>query len=234
MIHCLHGNVGSPEAWDLFKDQLDDEIRPVELWPLLASGPRSLSEAGQTIARSAGQGDVLLGYSLGGRLALHALLADPKKWKAAIIVSAHPGLERGHRERLQQDEEWACLIESDWDGFLRRWNSLEILQGKRLPSSCFPQATIARQAMIAQGFRSWSLGAQDNLLPAISKLPCPILWITGALDHKYDALADQLATKLRHVRHLSVPDSGHRIPWENPEVFSEHIRRFLTSLKSLP
>jgi len=234
MIHCLHGNVGSPDSWDIFHGQLGDEIHPVDLWSMLETGPLSLIDAGQTIAESANQGDVLLGYSMGGRLALHALLANREKWKAAIIVSAHPGLHTDHKERLRHDNEWARLVESDWHDFLRRWNAMELLQANRLPTRGFHQTTIANQRNVAQGFRNWSLGTQDNLLPTFPGFGCPVLWITGTLDHKYGSVAQQAVSKLRRGRHLYVPNSGHRVPWEQPEIFSEIVRDFLFSVAHLP
>jgi len=234
MIHCLHGNVGSPESWDLFDGRLGAKIHAVDLWSMLETGPLSLIDAGESIARSASQGDVLLGYSMGGRLALHALLADREKWKAAIIVSAHPGLHTGHKERLRHDAEWARLVDSDWDDFLRRWNAMEVLQGNRLPTRGFHQATLANQMNVAQGFRDWSLGTQSNLLPTFPGIDCPVLWITGALDHKYCGVAEQAVRKLGRGRHIHVPNSGHRAPWEHPETFSKIVRDFLLSVDQLP
>ena len=233
MIHCLHGNVGSPDSWDLFRGELGDDIHAVDLWSMLEAGPLSLIDAGEAIAESANQGDVLLGYSMGGRLALHALLADREKWKAAIIVSAHPGLHADHKARLHNDDEWARLAEADWDEFLRRWNAMEVLQGNRLPTRGFYQASIANQLNVAQGFRDWSLGTQYNLLPTFPGFGCPVLWITGTLDHKYCSVAEQAVKKLRRGRHIYVPNAGHRVPWEQPEIFNEVVRDFLFSVDQL-
>lgn len=233
MIHCLHGNVGSPDSWEIFEDKIDAAINAIDLWSL-AAGRLSLLDAGQRIADSAENGDVLLGYSMGGRLALHALLADREKWKAAIIVSAHPGMERGHRKRLDSDEEWAQLAETDWDDFLRRWNAMEILNGNRLPPQGFVQANEANQFNIAQGFRDWSLGAQYNLLHTFPGFGCPVLWVTGTLDDKYCRVAEQAVLKLRRGRHVYVPNAHHRVPWEQPKLFAEIVNEFLFSVAQIP
>jgi len=116
MIWGLHGAVGMAEDWDVF-----GEIQGVDLWSFLKEGEMSLDEAGQKVAEMASDGDTLVGYSMGGRIALHAL--GKRQWKKVIIVSAHPGLESAHQERLKNDECWGIGIDFWRNG---------------IPRECFP------------------------------------------------------------------------------------------------
>ncbi|MBT7213976.1 MAG: hypothetical protein HN869_02080, partial [Verrucomicrobia bacterium] len=109
MIHCLHGAVGSFRAWETLSQELNESVNALDLWRLFDHSTPTLIEAGRVISEDAEFGDVILGYSMGGRLALHALTAAPEKWRAAIIVSAHPGLVSGQQERREEDREWASL-----------------------------------------------------------------------------------------------------------------------------
>ena len=225
MIHCLHGAVGSPRDWEPLRDCLEHEIHSIDLWPYLKKTTPSLEETGTLIADQANQGDILLGYSMGGRLALHALLADPQKWRAAIIVSAHPGLESGYEERLLNDAHWGNLARTNWDLFLQEWNAQSILSP---PPRGLQQATQHDQAAVAQSFTSWSLGSQKNLLPDLHKIPCPVLWVTGENDQKFTQLSHQASKALQHSTTEIIPNCGHRVPWEQPGLFTSALSQFLT------
>lgn len=227
MIHCLHGAVGSHRDWDLFKKDLNDDLAAHDLWNLSDTGSASLAAAGHEIARLAHESDVLMGYSMGGRIALHALLAAPKKWKAAIIISAHSGLLEGHDERLKHDANWAILANQDWEAFLQKWNTQSIL-----PSTTkgMVQATSHDQEAVVKSFLHWSLGAQENLLPQLSDLSIPILWVTGEEDQKFTQLGRAASSKIPNAHHGVISNCGHRVPWEKPREFARMVNDFLSDL----
>ena len=102
-VWCLHGAVGSATDWKPFAHAMAGqgvETRAVDLWRMLECCPMPLMEFGRVLnaecrglGRKSERQPVLLGYSMGGRLALHALLDENPPWRAAVIVGAHPGLE---------------------------------------------------------------------------------------------------------------------------------------------
>lgn len=234
MIHCLHGNLGSSRDWEVFDGKFDLEIVAPDLWSLIESGSASLPEAGAKIAEAAEKDDVLLGYSMGGRLALHALLAAPRKWRAAIIISAHPGLIEGHEARLVSDARWAGLARDDWEDFLKKWNGLDILATKSSTMPGLHQTGRDRQIEVARAFHDWSLGTQKDLRPQFPMLDLPILWITGEFDEKFTRLAKEAVALLPNARHLIVPTAGHRVPWEQTIPFASAVRGFLSSSNPRP
>ena len=87
MIHALHGNLGSASDWDPLGLP---EIVAHDLWGHLESRPKlNLEVWGAGFSRGVAletSDPLLLGYSMGGRLALHAILSAPEKWKGAVIV----------------------------------------------------------------------------------------------------------------------------------------------------
>lgn len=231
MIHCLHGAVGSYRDWDQLTDSMPGQIRPLDLWRLLDGPSPSLSEAGTIIAQEANQDDILIGYSMGGRLALHALLADPDKWRGAIIVSAHPGLRIGHLERQASDRRWANLAQRDWEAFLRSWNDQGVLSG--VPAGLH-QAGFGDREAVSKSFHFWSLGCQEDLRSSLARIKCPVLWLTGEKDLKFTELAEEVCPLLPQGRHLVIPHCGHRLPWESPASFHEAVEKFLDSLRKDP
>ncbi len=234
MIWALHGAVGSTADWRDFAQEMrasHGEVRRLDLWRFLDCCPMPLTKFGDTLAEEIVRVDpepVLLGYSMGGRLALHALLARPDLWKAAIIVSAHPGLkEEGDRvARREKDAEWSALaLKGEWVDFLEQWNSQGVLQGGGMPDRT-PLKN--RRASIARSFVDWSLGKQENLTPRLHKVPCPVLWLTGENDEKFTGVAESAVPHLPRGEHQIIADCGHRVPWEKPVEFAEECHRFLS------
>ena len=99
MIWALHGAVGMAADWRQFAAAMPSHlggVRRLDLWRFLDCCPMSLDECGRALAEEIKRIDpepTLIGYSMGGRLALHAMLNQPGLWKSAVIISAHPGLK---------------------------------------------------------------------------------------------------------------------------------------------
>lgn len=234
-LWCLHGAVGMAADWQSFSHQmarLGYDVRAVDLWRFLACCPKSLNETAAAInaeARALPGRHILIGYSMGGRLALHALLESNHPWHAAVIISAHTGLRAASEksDRLKKDTEWSVLChQNEWHQFLDLWQSQDVLQG---PAPQWPDrgALHLRRKEIARSFIDWSLGVQDDLLATIPHIHIPVLWLTGARDPKFTRIAEQALPLLPSATHLLLPDAGHRLPWEQPEAFVEIVREFL-------
>lgn len=206
-------------------------VRRLDLWRFLDCCPMSLEACGKALTEEIVRVDpepVLLGYSMGGRLALHAMLARPSVWKAAIIVSAHPGLtsEAERAERREQDAEWSSrALKGDWPDFLAQWNA----QGVLGDAGDMPDRVRLkdRRASIARSFIDWSLGAQENLAPRLGEISCPVLWVTGERDEGFTQLGRESVAMLPRGEHRMISDCGHRVPWEKPEGFSMVCLDFL-------
>jgi 2-succinyl-6-hydroxy-2,4-cyclohexadiene-1-carboxylate synthase len=237
MIWCLHGFLGHGSDWTDLCTRWTSAGLPRCVTPSLFSGP-ILAEGFEAwvsdFVEGVAQTDrepVLLGYSLGGRLALHAISQRPDLWTAAIIVSAHLGLEdepERHARKLS-DERWAERFEhDDWDGVLDAWNAQAVFGG-RLPTLTRESSAFDRQAL-ASALNAWSLGAQAPLGPHLSAFRRPVLWIAGADDARAQEQGRQA------VRHLAAgalrvaPGAAHRVPWEASDWFATEVIEFIRSL----
>ncbi|MGJ8677314.1 MAG: alpha/beta fold hydrolase [Akkermansiaceae bacterium] len=239
MIWALHGAVGMAEDWRAFAAhpdirELAGEVRRIDLWRFLDCCPMPLEKIAETLAGEICRIDpepILLGYSMGARLALHALLGQGYHWKAAIIVSAHTGLEEEIERALrrEKDAEWSArALKSGWQDFLCQWEAQSVLVGKlELPDR---RVLKKRRASIARSFIDWSLGVQADLRPRLKEIPCPVLWITGQRDTKFTEIATRGLSQLSDGKHEIVSDCGHRVPWEKPEEFVQLCREFIESI----
>jgi 2-succinyl-6-hydroxy-2,4-cyclohexadiene-1-carboxylate synthase len=170
---------------------------------------------------------VLLGYSMGARLALHALVEPEAPWKAAILVSPHPGLfdaaSRGRRRRT--DDEWLRRFDTlDWPEFWAEWTAQPVLADSR--QRPVPPARGARKRCLA----FWSLAEQDDLRPEFERIRCPVLWITGEHDDKYTVIGTSAARLMPDCEQVVVAGIGHRVPWDAPGEFYRLVEDFLRRL----
>lgn len=234
----LHGAVGMAADWRAFAKRLAElktGSRAVDLWRFLECQPLPLAEFGTMLNAevsgevSRGTGRALLGYSMGGRLALHALLEKNHPWQAAVIVSAHPGLENdAEREaRRASDAGWASMaLAGNWQEFLTKWNAQPLLGGPMRD----PQASgglAMRRREIARSFVDWSLGAQQPLWERLHEISVPVLWVAGENDAKFLALAERAASLIPHATLAIAPGAGHRVPWDAEEWLAEKVAGFL-------
>lgn len=233
-LHALPGFLGQPADWDLLDDWNLNPHR-IEKHDLVAYGSerssfQKWSEVFNSQVSKAQEQRILLGYSLGGRLALHALSHAPHLWKGAIFVSTHTGLncEVKKKERLEHDFQWAeRFLHDPWEEVIESWNAQPVFAKDTF---VFERKDTKNRIVAADLLRSFSLGLQDSFESFICQSPLPILWIVGEHDADYKAQATNL--KFRHPASQIwiAPQSGHRVPWHNPRSFKQRIADFIHTL----
>lgn len=214
----LHGAVGHPSDWDPLIAAVGMGSSAPDLY---GEGVVPPDRFAVRLCASAARGDALVGYSMGGRLALHALVQPGAPWSRAVIISADPGAGPDPA-RVSADREWADLARRDWPAFLRQWAAQPVFGGAPMPWRR-PFGAGRREA-VARGFEEWSVGKQRDLRPEIGRCGIPVRWIAGARDEKFV----RLASGVPGVDVAVVENAGHRVPWEQPEVTAELIRSFLS------
>lgn len=235
---CLHGSVGLAADWRGLSAGLAERkisTRAVDLWRFLECEPMPIGQFGAAFNADAagqvnrGQSRLLVGYSMGGRLALHALLEADAPWKAAVIIGAHPGLEYADERatRSANDAQWAGrALMAAWPEFLRAWEDQAVLQGTTLRDARDSGRLQLRRREIARSFVDWSLGQQQPLWDRLPEIEIPVLWVVGEQDAKFLPLAERACQRIPHARLAIAPGSGHRVPWQAGEWLSAEISRF--------
>lgn len=203
MIVALHGFLGRPADWDFLRDAgFDVDARELD------DIPRS--------------GDTILGYSMGGRLALHALF-DGATYKRAVIISSGLGIE-GERERAarrEEDEKWARRFESeDWETVMRDWNAQPLFGGHVRVRR---ERDYDRRGVV-KALRDYSPATLPPLAPRLHEIEIPVLWIAGERDAKYVAEAARAVSLLPNGELWICPSAAHRVPWEQPDALIARLR----------
>ena len=228
-IWALPGFLGLETDWDVFNLKDLVGVNPMQF--SLDSYESWVNDFNAFIKDKKSHFNVLMGYSLGGRLALHALIDQPHLWDAAIIISAHTGLnfDLEKKQRLIDDGKWAHLFqEYEWKELMKLWNSREVFQKDAF---CFEreEKEYLREQLI-KILTNLSLGNQMYLNEAIHRLSIPILWITGQEDQKFCQIAEQLQFSHPLSKWISIPNVGHRVPWGKSLEFQRIVQVFLNDL----
>ncbi len=177
----------------------------------------------------------LLGYSMGGRLALCIALDHPVCVQKLLLESASPGLASlaERQARIASDEALAMRIVRDGiEPFMDAWERLPLFASQaQVPQRARARLRALRlqndPAGLALSLRGMGTGAQPSLwdrLPAWTK---PTLLITGALDAKFVEINRAMAQRMPHALHHIVERAGHAVHFEQPDLFIALLKGFL-------
>lgn len=175
----------------------------------------------------------LVGYSMGGRLALALLAAAPERVRRAVIVSASPGLEdEGERAaRRELDRVRAAALRAlPFELWLETWYGMPLFDALRA-SPAYPgmieRRLQGRPDALAAALEAFSPGRQPPLRQRLATCPVPALLMAGSLDAKYVASNRALAEANPAFEAMTVADAGHAPQLERPDEFHDAVRRWL-------
>ena len=169
----------------------------------------------------------LVGYSMGGRLALQVAAARPERILSLLTLGAHAGLDEEAREgRRRGDEALARRIETDGlEAFVDYWSGLPLFEGlERRGPSFAARLRAARMdnhvAGLAESLRGMGAGAMRPVWGELDRIKVSSTFVAGQLDHGYVASARRLAASVANGRVAIVQRAGHAAHQERPEAFS--------------
>jgi 2-succinyl-6-hydroxy-2,4-cyclohexadiene-1-carboxylate synthase len=176
----------------------------------------------------------LVGYSMGGRLALYVAAHRPDRILSLLTIGAHAGLDAEAREgRRQGDEALAQRIEKDGlEAFVDYWGSLPLLAGVERRGPAFTAQLRAERmgnhvAGLAKSLRGMGAGRMEPVWDQLAHLTCPCTFVAGQLDHGYVASARRLASTVVNGRVEVVLRAGHAAHLERPEAFARVLSAHL-------
>lgn len=245
----LHGFTGSAENWRPHAHAFIPENGSAIAVDLLGHGETSapIDPQGYAMATAAkslaallqklGVDRVhLLGYSMGGRLALYMAIHYPELLATLTLESASPGLE-GADERAKRkasDDALADWIEANGiPAFVDRWEQVPLFDSqKRLPAcvrtDVRAQRLKNRTHGLANSLRCMGTGVQPSLWPQLAGLTMPVHLIVGALDTKFVGINEQMHAQFPQSTLTVVHDAGHTVHLEKAAEFDTLIINWLS------
>jgi 2-succinyl-6-hydroxy-2,4-cyclohexadiene-1-carboxylate synthase len=231
-VVLLHGFTNTGRSWNGVIDSLVgcESVAP----DLRGHGERgdarpiTLDAVIDDVARLAPDSFTLAGYSMGGRIALHAAFALRERVQRLVLVGASPGLRTAtaRAERRTADERLAEELESSTiEQFAQRWGSTSVLADQ--PPEIRAKVDADRQrnspAGLAAALRGLGTGTLPSLWPRLDRLTIPVELIVGERDEKFLGIARQMLQELPNARLVVAPGAGHAVHWEAPDTVAETI-----------
>lgn len=175
---------------------------------------------------------LLLGYSMGGRLALYMTLHFPERFDKVVLESASPGLktEKERSHRLEADLQLAQKLEnSNIKDFLFNWYDRPLFKSLK-NSPHFDKLIETRLANnpleLAKSLRNMGTGNQPSLWEKLAQNQIPLLLLAGEYDDKFTTINIEIASLCPAATLEIVPKAGHNIHFENIDTFVALVRQF--------
>ncbi|HZP97420.1 MAG TPA: 2-succinyl-6-hydroxy-2,4-cyclohexadiene-1-carboxylate synthase [Candidatus Limnocylindria bacterium] len=243
----LHGFTESGRAWNPLVAALRGSLHTVTV-DLIGHGRSGAPDDAARYAMERVPGDLcsvldalgiarahLVGYSLGGRVALRTVLDAPGRVGALILVSASAGIADPAERRMRRTSDLAFAERIEREGtrrFVDEWESLELFASERaLPAA--RRAALRRERLaqrprgLANSLHGMGQGAMEPLWDRLGEIRAPVLVVTGAQDARYGALAADLVSRIAGARHVALPETGHAVHRERPPELAALIAEFL-------
>lgn len=245
----LHGFLGCKEDWSTIVTTLGEEISCLTV-DLPGHGQTAGKIADNKLFRMAETAGLLIelldhleinrchvvGYSMGGRLALYLALHYPNRFSSLIVESATAGIrtEPERAERRARDAQLAETIRTRNLGeFLDFWYSQPLFATLDRSSGKYQDMLKRRlkndRESLARSLEGMGTGSQPDLWDRLPELKLPVLFVTGASDWKFQRIAAEMANLCPHGEVAIMAGTGHNVHFEAPEQFALTVSKFFKS-----
>jgi 2-succinyl-6-hydroxy-2,4-cyclohexadiene-1-carboxylate synthase len=170
----------------------------------------------------------LVGYSMGGRIALYTALAVPGLVERLVLIGASPGIaDAAEREaRRRADEELAQRIETiGVEAFAEEWGAQPLFAGQEPRVAAAAHADRLRNTPggLAAALRGLGTGVMEPLWGRLGELTMPVTLVVGERDAKFRDIAERMAAAITDCRVELVAGAGHAAQLERPEAVAAAI-----------
>jgi 2-succinyl-6-hydroxy-2,4-cyclohexadiene-1-carboxylate synthase len=172
-----------------------------------------------------------VGYSMGGRLALHVALAHPGRVGALVLVGTTPGIADppARAARRAADEALATHLEAvGTTAFVDEWLAQPLFRGLDAQSACRSERLTNDAGGLASSLRLAGTGAQEPLWASLGEISAPVLLVVGERDEKFRTIAADMAPRFGgRCDTVVLPATGHACHLEAPEAFCDLVTAWL-------
>jgi 2-succinyl-6-hydroxy-2,4-cyclohexadiene-1-carboxylate synthase len=194
-----------------------------------------IAAAAERAASAAPGGALLVGYSLGGRLALRAALRDPDRYGGVVTIGATAGIEdpAARSARAEADDRLASWMEAaPIEDVVAVWERQPLFadQSETLIEAQRPGRLAQDPRQLARLLRTAGQGVLEPVWHELLGLQLPLLALAGARDEGYTSAARQIAETAPNARAAIVEEAGHAAHLQQPERVAELVAEFRASL----
>ncbi|MCP8617788.1 2-succinyl-6-hydroxy-2,4-cyclohexadiene-1-carboxylate synthase [Salirhabdus salicampi] len=240
----LHGFTGSTETWKRLKPYLPSTLKTIAI-DLPGHGKTTyestyrmedICDDVKYVIEALGYHKVhILGYSMGGRIALSFACTYPQYLKTVTLESTSPGLKTDHERTIRQESDEKLAKKLEIEGihpFVTYWENIPLFQSQRsLPKSVQQEIKDERLGQnpneLAHSLRNIGTGSQPSYWDCLLQLDTPTLLITGELDEKFVKINSLMKKSLQNVHFRVISKTGHTIHVEKPQIFGKIVSDFI-------
>ena len=229
----LHGFTQTSRSWDPYVALLDQSTPMLRVdmpgHGLSTHIRADLPATADLIATQCGLADYI-GYSMGGRAALHVALQHPHCVRRLVLISATAGIaDLDERQKRRSDD--AVLADSIGElgvpQFINQWLAQPMFS--RLPTSQADVSDRCRNTAegLAQSLRESGTGSQESLWERLHELAMPVLLVVGEEDVKFCNIAHEMKDRIGDNAQLEViAGAGHTVHLEQSQLVAELLNGF--------
>lgn len=236
-LSYLHGFTQTKESWIPVLEQLGSEYSHCLIdAPGHGSsndGQRTLQQAADDVAETM-QAGVLIGYSMGARIALHTALQHPASVNALVLVSGTAGIDDANERsaRRSSDDALAHRISNiGVEAFIDEWLSNPMFSGLPISLADIPSRCRNTAKGLGDSLRYAGTGTQDPLWEQLRFLTMPVLLVAGKNDQKFTDNALRMNALLPNSEVHIMEHVGHTCHLEDIPQFTHIVKNWLSGLK---
>lgn len=228
-LALIHGFLGAADDWAAVRQRLNHPSVAIEI-PEASEWNAGI----HAIASSLPDPSILVGYSMGARIALGCALNHSQRVRALVFVSGNPGLSEELREQRWTHDQQVCqaLRQQPAKHFLRRWYRQEVFRSltEAQVESLVRDKRDLDAGRFAQLLTCYSIAKQPNYWDRLDELSMPVLLVAGQSDPKYVDICRKMQSHVRNGRFRLVEGAGHIVHRERPEQFTALLNDLVTDL----
>lgn len=189
----------------------------------------NLWQASDMLAAAGGPG-TYVGYSMGGRIALHTALRHPQRVERLVLIGATAGIDDDDERTARRVDDQGLadrIVRSSIAAFIDEWLDDPLFDGLEEAAAMRDDRLRNTTAGLASSLRLCGTGVQDPLWSRLGEIGCPTLLLVGERDDKFRGLGEELAAGIPDSVVTIVAGAGHSVHLEQPDATIDAIAGFI-------
>lgn len=234
-----HGFTQTARSWESFERLLRRRLpewatRAVDLPGHGDAAPPADSDLWASADRLCDVGGIgtYVGYSMGGRTALHAALSHPGAVERLVLIGATAGIDDPDERTARRDADGRLADHIEAVGvatFIDEWLANPLFAGLTEANSMRSDRLRNTPGGLAASLRATGTGTQRPLWDRLGEIVRPTLVLVGEHDAKFSELGQRLVAGIPDAELVVVPGAGHSVHLEQPDASADAITTWITS-----
>ena len=188
---------------------------------------RAIGDVAEQIASVIEDEFVIVGHSMGGKIALGIAGEQPVGLKGIVLIAPSPLSPEPIPDEVRQS-----MLQNHGT----REAAIATISGatyRQLSPEVFETAIVGNLAYSSTDWKNWlEIGSNEDESALLEGVKCPVLIMTGEFDANMNPefLSREIGEKISGTRLEVVKGAGHLLPQEAPEEVAELIKNWLAEL----